>query len=261
MHPILLRLGPVTLYSYGAMMVCAFLLVLFFSRRAARQWPANDVAITPTQLVDFTCAALLGGILGARLFFIALHWEDYARVPSEIPALWHGGLVWYGGFFGGLAGAWWYTRAAHLQFLRVLDQFMPFVALGHAIGRIGCFLNGCCYGRPTQRWWGVVFPGHAEAVLPTQLFEALGLLALYVGLRLLQRPSVLRHPGRIFGAYAIGYGVLRMVTESLRGDQTVWWMGLTLQQLISLGLVAVGWLTVSSSEFRVARNPKPEIRN
>ncbi len=240
MHPILLTLGPVTLYSYGAMMVCAFLLVTFLSWRAARKLPYGFVAITPTQLVDFTCVALLGGILGARAFFIALRWEDFARVPMEIPALWHGGLVWYGGFIGGVLRAWWYTRANHLSFLRVMDQFIPFLALGHAIGRIGCFLNGCCYGLPTQSWCGVVFPGHAEAVLPTQLFEAVGLLALYVGLRVLQRPGVLQYPGRVFGAYLLGYGVLRLVMEFLRGDQTVFWMGLTLQQLISVAVVLMG---------------------
>ena len=137
MHPILLKLGPVTIYSYGAMMVAAFLLVTFLSRRAARELPPTFVAITPTQLVDFTCIALLGGILGARAFFIALRWEDFLRVPAEIPALWHGGLVWYGGFFGGLLSAWGYTRTHHLGFVRVMDQFMPFVALGHAVGRIG----------------------------------------------------------------------------------------------------------------------------
>ena len=240
MHPILLKLGPVTLYSYGAMMACAFLLVTALSRRAARRLPAECVAIAPTQLIDFACAALLGGILGARLFFIALHWEDFARVPSEIPALWHGGLVWYGGFAGGVSGAWWYARATHLRFIRVMDQFIPFVALGHAVGRVGCFLNGCCYGLPTQGWCGVVFPNHTEPVLPTQVFEAVGLLLLYVGLRLLQRREVLRYPGWVFGAYLIGYGLLRVVMEFLRGDQTTWWMGLTLQQLISAGMMLMG---------------------
>ena len=240
MHPILLKLGPVTLYSYGGTLACAFLLTTLLARRAARRLPDELVAITPVQLVDFTCVALLGGILGARAVFVALHWDDFARVPGEIPALWHGGLVWYGGFAGGLLGAWWHTRATRLQFLRVMDQFIPFVALGHAVGRIGCFLNGCCYGKPTQSWCGVVFPGHAEAALPTQLFEAVGLLLLYTGLRLAQRPSVLRCSGRVFGAYLIGYGLLRLGMEFLRGDQTTWWIGLTLQQLISVGAFLVG---------------------
>ena len=262
MHPILLKLGPVTLYAYGAMMVAAFLLVTFLSRRAARELPPTFVAITPTQLVDFTCIALLGGILGARAFFISLRWEDFLRVPAEIPALWHGGLVWYGGFFGGLLGAWGYTRTQHLSFVRVMDQFMPFVALGHAVGRIGCFLNGCCYGLPTQSWCGVIFPGHAEAVLPTQLFEAAGLLALYATLRMLQRPGILQYPGRVFGAYLLGYGVLRLVMEYLRGDQTPIWIGLTLQQCISIAAMLVGALLlfrVSSFEFRVRR--ERETRN
>ncbi|MBI3996559.1 MAG: prolipoprotein diacylglyceryl transferase [Candidatus Omnitrophica bacterium] len=256
MHPILLHLGPLTLYSYGAMLVLGFLTTTWLACRFARQVPAASVAITAEQVVDFSCFALLGGIVGGRIFYVILRWEEFARDPLEIVALWHGGLVWYGGFIGGIMAGWLYVRAQRLDFLRVLDQFMPFVALGHAIGRVGCFFNGCCYGKTTTLWCGVWFPGHEQAVLPTQLFEAGGLLVLFLILRRLQSPSNLRSPGTVFGAYLIGYGLLRCVIEWFRGDQTVWWMGLTLQQLISACLVVCGLALWWGARWRAPRTTR-----
>ena len=240
MHPILLKLGPFTLYSYGVMLVIAFMLTTWLASRAARRLPNERLAIHAEQITDFTCLALLGGIMGARLLYVGLQWDFFRRVPQEIPAVWHGGLVWYGGFLGGVLAGWLYLRAKQLVFLRVMDQFIPFLALGHAIGRIGCFLNGCCYGRPTTSWYGVVFPGHAVAVLPTQLFEAAGLFLLYSVLRVLQRSSIMNRPGALFGLYLVGYAGLRFLMEFLRGDQVAWWAGLTLQQLISIGMLLAG---------------------
>ncbi len=243
MHPILFAIGPVTLYTYGAMMVAAFLTATWLSGEAARRLPPELVAITDEQLVDFTCYSLLGGIIGGRLLYVVLQWRWFARSPLEIFALWHGGLVWYGGFFGGLLAGWWYVRSKRLVWLRVLDQFIPFGTLGHAIGRLGCFFNGCCYGKPSTLWCAVWFPGHDHPVLPTQLFEALGLCFLYIALRRMQQPVVLRMPGRVFGGYLAGYGVLRFLLEYTRGDQSVFWAGLTLQQLFSIGILCGGlWI-------------------
>ena len=240
MHPILLTCGPFTLYSYGAMLVVAFLVAIGLAGRAARRLPPALVAITAEQLVDFACLSLLGGMLGARLVYVLLQWNVFLRDPLEILALWHGGLVWYGGFLGGLVAGWLYARAKGLAFLRVMDQVIPFLALGHAIGRLGCFLNGCCFGKPTEAWCGVVFPGQGVRVYPTQLFESAGLLFLYIMLRRLQRPPILARPGSVFGCYLIGYAGLRFLIEFFRGDQAIWWAGLTLQQLISIGIFAIG---------------------
>lgn len=240
MYPILFRLGPLTLYSYGAMLVVALLAVIRFSTQAARRLPEELRAISPEQLVDYCSLALLGGLLGARLFYIALYWPWFVQAPQNILAIWQGGLVWYGGLFGGMCAAWLYVRAKRLDFWRVMDQFVPFLALGHAIGRIGCFLNGCCYGKPTDAWWGVTFRELSEPVLPAQLFEAAGLFALYWLLRALQQPSVLQRRGRLSGLYFVCYATLRFCLEFLRGDQSTWWMGLTLQQLISIGLFLFG---------------------
>lgn len=240
MYPILVKLGPVTLYSYGVMLAVAFLVSLGLARRAARRLPPALRAISAEQLADLITLSLLGGIVGGRLFYVMLSWKVFVESPAELLAIWHGGLVWYGGFLGGVLAAWLYVRAQRLRFLRVGDQVVPFLALGHAIGRIGCFLNGCCFGDPTNAWCGVVFPGASTPVLPTQLFEALGLFVLFLILRRLQEPAMLRRPGRLLGWYVAGYAGWRFLLEFIRGDQTPWWMGLTLQQLISLILLVVG---------------------
>lgn len=242
MHPILCQLGPLTIYTYGFSLVVGCSVAAWLAVRSARRLPSELAAIGPEQVVDFICAALLGGMLGGRALYVALHWEWFARSPWEMPAIWHGGLVWYGGFLGGLAGGWWYAKAKRLALMRVLDQMIPFLALGHAIGRVGCFLNGCCYGRPTGAWYGVVFTGQTVPILPTQLLEAIGLVALFLWLKRLQCPSVLSRAGGLFGCYLIGYGALRFLLEFLRGDQAVWLVGLTLQQLISLVMLFAGGL-------------------
>jgi len=254
MYPILCKLGPFTLYSYGAMLVAALLTATTLACRAARRLPPEWVAITPEEIVDFSCLSLVGGILGGRVFYLALHWDLVADSPWEAVAIWHGGLIWYGGFLGGLLAGWLYVRAKRLHLLRVLDQYIPFLAIGQAIGRVGCFLNGCCYGKPTASWLGVRFPSEPVPVLPTQLFESAGLVFLYILLRRLQRPAMLRHPGRLFGCYLLFYAVLRFALEFLRGDQAPWWLGLTLQQLISLVVFLFGL-------FFSTRHPPPATRD
>ena len=240
MLPVLLRLGPLQLYSYGAFMALAFLIGLALARLAARALPDALRAITANQLVDFCSVGLLSGIAGGRLYYVLMNWQWFVMNPWEVFAIWHGGLVWYGGFAGGLLGAWSYVRRHGLDFVRVFDQFIPFLALGHGIGRLGCFLNGCCYGRPTDSWCGVLFPGHESPVWPTQLFEAAGLFLLYLLLRRLQTPEALRRRGRVFGAYLCGYAALRFLIEQFRGDQPAWLAGFTLAQALSVGLFIAG---------------------
>ena len=251
MHPVLLKIGPVTLYSYGVMLVLAFVAATWLAARVTRQLPPAHRAIPADRIQDFFSLALLGGLVGARLFYVALHWGAFSRAPLEIVAIWHGGLVWHGGLAGGLVAGGLYARAHQLALVRVLDQIVPFVTLGHAIGRVGCLLNGCCYGTPTDAWCGLVFPGQSVAVVPTQLLESVGLLLLYLVLRALQRPGLLQYPGRLFGGYLMGYAALRFVLEFLRGDQVPWWMGLTLQQVISVGMCLAGLLMWRRREIRV----------
>ncbi len=249
MHPYLLQIGPFSLSSYGVAMALAFLLMVWLSSAAAKEPSLRAVVpMGPGELADWASWAILGGIAGGRLLYVVMNWDGYRTNPLELIAVWHGGLIWYGGFAGGVVTTAVYLRRHGYGFLAGVDQVIPFVALGHAIGRIGCFFNGCCYGKPTTAWCGVQFPGHPQPVVPTQLFESASLVALFVALRLLQTPERLRRPGQLFGMYLISYGIIRWIIEYWRDLQPIVWHGLTIAQVISAGLVIVGAVLILRAE-------------
>lgn len=239
MHPHLIELGSWSLSTYGVLLAAGFLLVVALTRRATDRRLRDTVPLQGEAIADWAVWTMIGGVIGARLLYIALNWPLYARAPLEIIALWHGGLIWYGGFGGGLIASWLFARRRGTSFLRIMDQIIPFAALGHAVGRVGCFFNACCGGKPTTGPLGMQFPGQPSPVIPTQLIEAVGLVVLSIILQRLQRPHRLATPGRVFGAYLVGYAVLRAAVEHWR-DQAPFVAGLTLQQLISIGVLLIG---------------------
>lgn len=229
MRPVIFAWGPVTVYSYGLMMAIGFLVFLAYVRRAARTGGIDPETITNTAF-----AALVGGIVGARALFVILDWSYFAAHPVEILFLNRGGLVWYGGFAGGLAAAFLHAKHRGLNTARVVDIFTPPLALAQAFGRVGCFLNGCCYGFEAKPPVGVCLADGMGCRFPVQLLNAGLLVVLFVMLHLcLRRAS---RPGGLLWIYGLGYGMIRFGTEFLRGDQTAVWLGLSLPQLMSAAL-------------------------
>lgn len=252
MHPILFEWGPLRLYTYGLCFAVGVLLGAWLAGRQVRR--EADCPLSAAALGDLILAAVIGGVVGGRLLYILLNWPEYAARPWEIIALWHGGLIFYGGFVGGVLAACWYAHRRLTQarawsfanFLRVLDLLMPSLAIAQSVGRLGCFFNGCCYGRPTTSAWGMMFPGAPAPLYPTQLLESLATLILFVVLRAIQawphRRAPLR-PGLLIALYLILYGTARFAIEFLRGDNPHWWLGLTLSQWLGLAAVPLGfWL-------------------
>lgn len=247
MRPILISFGPIIVQSYAVMLVAAFLGGTWLAGKQAERLPRELAALNASQVFDLTSISLIGGLIGGRVFYLSLYWDIFRRHPQEILAFWHGGLVWYGGLIGSVFAGWVYVRVKRLSALRVADHMAPFMAVGHAIGRLGCFMQGCCYGKETTAWWAVKFPGHAQRLIPTQLIEMAGLLALYALLYRWQQPATLRHPGRLSGLYLVCYALLRWAVEALRGDQSIWWAGLTLQQIVSGGVALAGLALIAWS--------------
>ncbi|MGQ0643979.1 MAG: prolipoprotein diacylglyceryl transferase [Elusimicrobiota bacterium] len=220
MFPELLRLGPVTLHTYGALVALGFFLGYTLTVKLAgrRGVPAETV-------LGLAWVALLAGLAGARLLYVALNWGYFKTAPLEIFQLWAGGLVWYGGFLAaGTAGAFW-ARRRGVPVKIMADAAAPGVALGHAFGRLGCFAAGCCYGHPWDGWCAVTFR-HPAALAPrgiplhpSQLYEAGLNFALFAFLAAwsLRRPGDLG-TGRLAAAYAIFYSVIRLAVEATRGD-------------------------------------------
>jgi len=239
MHPILFRIGPLTIYTYGALMVLAFALSISCAVYHANHRTAG-IILKGNDIVDLVSWGMLGGVAGGRLLFAVLNWPLFLADPFELVAIWHGGLVWYGGFIGGLFTSWIFLKGRGLSFLATGDQLAPFIAMGHAVGRVGCFMNGCCHGRPSTGWWGVESDLSNVRFVPIQLIEALALLLLCHYLLRSQTHEAGKPVGCVFARYLLGYGLARFIIEFFRGDQVPFALGLTLPQLTSLALVAAG---------------------
>ncbi len=231
MHPILFKLGPFTCYSYGLMLAVAYLVSSSLAARYARRIGAK---IHQDQLANLFFFTLVGGIVGARVLYIAINWDFYSVNLYQILRLDHGGLVWYGGFLAGFLVALFYLWIKKIPFLETADLVSPYLALAHSIGRIGCFLNGCCFGKPTHSIFGVYFPNRLIPIHPTQLYSSIGLFVIF--LALLQWRKRKRFTGEIGLAYLFLYSLGRFGVEFLRGDSLPVWSGLTLAQLISIPL-------------------------
>jgi phosphatidylglycerol:prolipoprotein diacylglycerol transferase len=181
--------------------------------------------------------------------YVALNWRTFQADPWEIPRLDHGGLVYYGGFGFGLLVAFWAIRWNRLPVWQTVDLMIPPLIAAHAMGRIGCFLNGCCYGRPTDVPWAVVF--HQEGIPrhPTQIYESLALLVLFFILKRIERPPT--RPGAVTLIYGLLYGAWRFFIEFFRGDNPIVWGGLTLFQWMSLFLMVLFGLLLLKRRERV----------
>lgn len=232
MYPILCQWGPVTIYSYGVMLAIAVLVCSFLASREAR-----TMGIRPEVIFDLVFWLVISGILGARLFYILLNYRFFLDHPWEMLMIQKGGLAWHGGLIAATwAGIWFVRRSKKgLPLAATLDLVAPYVALGEAIGRVGCFLNGCCYGR--EVWWGIYFPVHHARLHPTQLYSMAGLLVLFFILKRYRKVSTI--PGDVFVFYLFGASLLRFVIEFFRADHDVLIGGLSIFQWVCLGLILV----------------------
>ncbi|PIQ81979.1 MAG: prolipoprotein diacylglyceryl transferase [Candidatus Omnitrophica bacterium CG11_big_fil_rev_8_21_14_0_20_64_10] len=231
MRPILFNIGPFPVHAYGLLLAAGFITALTVAaRRASRRGLSAD------SIQSLGLTALLCGILGARAAYVGLNWDFFRWALWEIPRLDHGGLVFYGGLIGGALGVLWKIWRLKLPLGMTLDLLTPALALGHAFGRVGCFLNGCCYGKPTDGPWGMVFFHGDSPRHPTQLYEMTALIVLFLFLsRLEGRPH---RPGSVFWSYGLLYGAWRFGIEFLRGDNPIW-SGLTSFQWISIPLMGL----------------------
>lgn len=234
--------------TYGLLVATGVLVGLWISvRNSQRQ------GINPDHAWNLGIYVVLGGIVGAKILYIVNDWSKYVANPSAIFS-WNtlqAGGVFSGGLLGGLGIAAWYIHRNKMPVLATCDAFAPGLALGHAIGRVGCFAAGCCWGKPTTHFWGVTFtnelanslvgtPLH-QALQPTQLFEAAVELANFFVLGWMLKRK--KFDGQVFGAYLILYGTARFFMEFLRGDDgrgEVFGNLMTGTQLISILLVLTG---------------------
>jgi len=256
MYPTLLTLGSLEFHAYAFFLALAFLIgtigPVWQNERREKPFPITTIG---------GVWVFVGALLGAKVYWQVQYGdgEDWLRVFR----VWEGGLVFYGGLFGGFLGGLLYVLVNRAPALPVGDLAMPFVPLAHAVARVGCFLNGCCWGSRSELPWAVHYPRagygvfqrqveaeiiaanatHSAGVHPTQLYESLGLLIAFFIMRwAYKRPH---RPGGVLVLYPMLYGVIRFTTEAFRGDSARHALDMTASQMVAIGFIVAGiagWL-------------------
>lgn len=216
MHPELFRVGSVPVRTFGVLVVVGLVLAWWLSYKRARRFGVN-----PEGLASLGSWMVILGIIGARGFYVAQYWDAYRGNWAHVLNIREGGLTSFGGFLFGLIGLAIWARLSRTPLIPLLDLIAAPALIAIAIGRVGCFFNGCCYGGPTDLPWGVRFPEVVFSAHPAQLYAAFMHLAVATGLlvyeRKLARSQTPRwRPGILISLAFIFYGVVRFIYESFR---------------------------------------------
>jgi phosphatidylglycerol---prolipoprotein diacylglyceryl transferase len=263
MHPILFQAGPVTIYTYGALLAVGVIFAIWFASHDAPRF-----GLAPIRVWNLGIYGILLALLSSKLWLILSSWDYYVANPREIlsAATLQSGGTFYGGLIGGIIWTIFYTRHEKMPLLTTLDAASAPVALGHAIGRVGCFAAGCCFGKPTSLPWAVTFTSEVAArisgtplhvaVHPTQLYEAAAETANFAILYWIGRRSHVS--GQVVGAYLAFYGMERGLLEFIRDDPgrtLLFRNAISLMQVVSIALLIGGmWLWFRA---RPRRAPQP----
>lgn len=248
MHPVLFHFGAVTIYTYGVLVAAGVLLGLWYARRQAPR-----AGLAPQSVWSIGIYMILAALIGAKVWLIFSAWDFYRANPGQIFSLatFQSAGTFYGGVLGAILMIAAYTWYKRIPILPLFDTFAAALPLGHAIGRLGCFAAGCCFGKPTSMPWAVTFTNSLAARIagtplrvplhPTQLYEAGAEFCNFVFLIWLGRRQ--QFSGQIIAAYLILYGLERGTIEFFRGDpgRTLMFHGtVSLMQIVSVALIAGG---------------------
>lgn len=222
MYPLLFELGPLNIYSYGVILGGSYFLALWYALQRARRAGLNE-----QRIVDLGIVGIISAVVGAKLMLVVVDFERYAADPSQLTALLMAGGVFYGGLLLAVPMCWWYIRRNGLPLWTTCDLFAPGIAMAQGVGRMGCLLAGCCFGRPTEAPWGITFSSTLAAansgtplgvaLHPSQIYESIAVL-LILGVLLAGERRWRAFPGRTFWTYVLLYAVARIVLELFRGD-------------------------------------------
>ncbi|GAB6142782.1 prolipoprotein diacylglyceryl transferase [Desulfocicer niacini] len=219
MHPILFKIGSITLYTYGLFVALGFMSAIWFASRRAG---TKALAIKSQEITDLFLVILVSAILGARLFYVIQNFSIFSEHPLDVFKIWNGGLVFYGGFMVALVAAMVYIKKKGFDLWSTADLLAPAIALGHAVGRFGCLFAGCCYGKACALPWAITFTNPESlaplniSLHPTQLYAVASNLIIFAVLLLMDRKSIFS--GALFWLYILLYGIFRSVLEIFRGD-------------------------------------------
>ncbi|HUT52791.1 MAG TPA: prolipoprotein diacylglyceryl transferase [bacterium] len=250
MRPVLFHIGSFPVYSYSVFVALAYLAGLGYALLEARR-----LKLDPVHVVDASLWLFVFAIVGARVMFMIVDYRRFIDDPREIYRIWNGGLVFYGGFIASVLAGVVYIKRHQLPLALWCDLLAPVAMINLAVGRIGCLLNGCCYGKfAPGLWWGIVYPPSHPAlglaqmpVHPTPIYEVLAVLIIFGVLVLMSRHK--KFQGQVFWAMVLLYAVARFILEFFRGDPrgTAPLIGLSTSQGIAVvagatAIIMLAWL-------------------
>jgi phosphatidylglycerol---prolipoprotein diacylglyceryl transferase len=217
MHPDLISIGPLTVHTYGTLIAIGFLIGLFIAiRTGGRQ------GIDSQKIMDMGLLLIISGVVGSRITYILMNFSEYSSHPLNMLKLWEGGLVFSGGLLAAIIAISFYLRHHKLDFWRVGDVWAPAIAIGQAIGRIGCFMAGCCYGKETHAFCSVVFTNPKSIaplnipLHPTQLYDSFSNFIIFAILMILSAKK--KFQGQVLLWFLIMHSTARLFIERFRGD-------------------------------------------
>jgi phosphatidylglycerol:prolipoprotein diacylglycerol transferase len=255
MYPELFHIGPITIYTYGLLVASGFLLGIWWTARIGRQEGLDTQAV-----YDTAFWIVVGAIIGSRIAFIVVNYEYYLQNPVAMFKIWNGGLVFYGGAIGASTAALICAKKYNMDFWAFADAAAPGVALGHSVGRLGCFFAGCCYGIETSVPWSVTFNNVKTMspvgvpIHPTQLYDAANEFSIFLILTAL-RPWR-KFKGQMWWTWVGLYAIGRSIVEIYRGDpRGAYFNGfISTSQLIAAGAftLAIGFYFKGAKSRSVA---------
>jgi phosphatidylglycerol:prolipoprotein diacylglycerol transferase len=256
MFPDLFSIGPLTIHTYGVFVALGFVtaIVVTIKLGKAQGFPAQ-------QVMDMAFVMIVWAIVGSRALYVLINFSYYVSHPLDIFKIWQGGLVFSGGLLAVAPVMVRYLRRHHLSFWKVGDLWAPAIALGQGIGRIGCFMAGCCHGKPTDLPWGVVF-SHPSSLAPlgiplhpTQVYDFLAGILIFAILVIITSKKTFE--GQVFVWFLVLHSTARLVTEKLRGDDRglVPWTEMTVTQLVAVLILISGVVALFLLKSRHEKKP------
>lgn len=247
MHPILLQFGNFKVYSYGVMVALAFLTAVYLACREAKR-----AGIAPEKILDACLYIMIFGIIGARALHVILDIGYYSKYPLDIIMINQGGLAFQGGLIFGIVAAIISIKKSGLPLLNAGDMLIPYVALAQSIGRIGCLLNGCCYGVPSDSYIAIYSAGPNGALQPTQIYLSLFFLAMFVVLKMVYENK--KTDGIVFAWYLALFSSGSFLIDFLRGDLAVVFFNLRMSQIISAAIFFISLFMLAGLRWKTTHS-------